>query len=86
MEEPPIMSYSRFGCLNHGPPLAALVKDNITTLILTLVSLYSLFYFASSSAIKSGFFLENSSMRLRADVLVFTRNGGQDFGRPTQSI
>ncbi|GJX67321.1 65-kDa microtubule-associated protein 3-like protein [Tanacetum coccineum] len=37
-EEPPIMSYSRFGCLNHGPPLAALVKDNITTLILTLAN------------------------------------------------
>ncbi|GKD45151.1 ribonuclease H-like domain-containing protein, partial [Tanacetum coccineum] len=37
-EEPPIMSSSRFGCLNHGPPLAALVKDNITTLILKLVS------------------------------------------------
>ncbi|GKC12154.1 hypothetical protein Tco_1008936 [Tanacetum coccineum] len=38
----------------------------------------------SSSAIKSSFFLENSSMMLGADVLVFTRNEGHDFGRPTQ--
>ncbi|GJT29223.1 hypothetical protein Tco_0909498, partial [Tanacetum coccineum] len=36
-------------------------------------------FIMSSSAIKSSFFLENSLMRLGADVLVFTRNGGQDF-------
>ncbi|GKE33133.1 microrchidia 7-like protein, partial [Tanacetum coccineum] len=29
---------------------------------------------------------KTSTMRLGADVLVFTRNRGQDFGRPTQSI
>ncbi|GKA20493.1 photosynthetic NDH subunit of lumenal location 5, chloroplastic [Tanacetum coccineum] len=29
---------------------------------------------------------KTSTMRLRADVLVFTRNRVQDFGRPTQSI
>ncbi|GJY79071.1 protein microrchidia 7 isoform X1 [Tanacetum coccineum] len=29
---------------------------------------------------------KTSTMRLGADVLVFTRNGGQDFVRPTQSI
>ncbi|GJT84427.1 hypothetical protein Tco_1058769 [Tanacetum coccineum] len=33
---------------------------------------------------KNGF--KASTMRLGVDVFVFTRNGGQDFGRPTQSI